>query len=146
MFFSLLYIDKRWMTVWTWLSLRKHREQPWCFCQSSRTEDLHLPRHPARSRSEKSLKISRLLTYLWFQVRKLTHRWKLQALWPDDSTNPAKNMKSDLSPPNIWSYLWAYCIYRFGYQFNPDLHIMDGLSAIWRSYPVGLKASSVINR
>lgn len=121
------------------------------FCQSLwRTEDLHLPRHPARSRSEIP-KISRLLTYLLISGKKAHSSLEIaQALWPDDSTNPAKNMRNLIyrlrQTFGLISEKELIVSTASGYQFNPDLHIMTDYQQFDDLIQLASKASSVINR
>ncbi len=66
----------------------------------------------------KSPKISRLLTYLLISGKKAHSSLEIaQALWPDDSTNPAKNMRNLIyrlrQTFGLISEKRTYCIYSF---------------------------------
>ena len=138
--------QKWWMTVWTWLSLQKTSRAAMMFLSVSLANWRFTP--PTAS-CEKPIwnpqKFSRLLTYLLISGKKAHSSLEIaQALWPDDSTNPAKNMRNLIyrlrQTFGLISEKWAYCIYRFRLSIQPWSSYYDGLSAIWRSYPVGLES------
>ena len=99
----------------------------------------------------KSPKISRLLTYLLISGKKAHSSLEIaQALWPDDSTNPAKNMRNLIyrlrQTFGLISEKELIVSTASGYQFNPDLHIMTDYQQFDDLIQLASKASSVINR
>ena len=99
----------------------------------------------------KSPKISRLLTYLLISGKKAHSSLEIaQALWPDDSTNPAKNMRNLIyrlrQTFGLISEKELIVSTVFGYQFNPDLHIMTDYQQLESLIQLASKATSVINR
>ena len=99
----------------------------------------------------KSPKISRLLTYLLISGKKARSSLEIaQALWPDDSTNPAKNMRNLIyrlrQTFGLISEKELIVSTASGYQFNPDLHIMTDYQQFDDLIQLASKASSVINR
>ena len=99
----------------------------------------------------KSPKISRLLTYLLISGKKAHSSLEIaQALWPDDSTNPAKNMRNLIyrlrQTFGLISEKELIVSTASGYQFNPDLHIMTDYQQFDDLIQLASTASSVINR
>ena len=69
---------------------------------------------------------------------------------PDDSTNPAKNMRNLIyrlrQTFGLISEKELIVSTASGYQFNPDLHIMTDYQQFDDLIQLASKASSVINR
>ena len=98
-----------------------------------------------------SPRISQLLTYLLISNEKAHSSLEIaQALWPDDSTNPTKNMRNLIyrlrQTFGLISEKELIVSTASGYQFNPDLHIMTDYQQFDDLIQLASKASSVINR
>lgn len=91
------------------------------------------------------------ITYLLISGKKAHSSLEIaQALWPDDSTNPAKNMRNLIyrlrQTFGLISEKELIVSTASGYQFNPDLHIMTDYQQFDDLIQLASKASSVINR
>ena len=98
-----------------------------------------------------SPRISRLISYLLISRKNAISPQEItQTLWPDDSDNPAKNVKGLIyrlrqkfslisDEPLILSSA-------SGYQLNPELHIMTDYQRFDELVSSAARASSVINK
>lgn len=98
-----------------------------------------------------SPRISRLISYLLISHKNAISPQEItQTLWPDDSDNPAKNVKGLVyrlrqkfslisDEPLILSSA-------SGYQLNPELHIMTDYQRFDELVSSAVRASSVINK
>ena len=89
-----------------------------------------------------SPRISQLLTYLLISSEKAHSSLEIaQALWPDDSTNPAKNMRNLIyrlrQTFGLISDEELIVSTASGYQFNPKIHIISNLMSLfdWHRQP-----------
>ena len=98
-----------------------------------------------------SPRISQLLTYLLISNEKAHSSLEIaQALWPDDSTNPAKNMRNLIyrlrQTFGLISDAELIVSTASGYQFNPNIHIIADYQQFDEFIRVASAASSIINR
>lgn len=98
-----------------------------------------------------SPRISQLLTYLLISNEKAHSSLEIaQALWPDDSTNPAKNMKNLIyrlrQTFGLISDAELIVSTASGYQFNPKIHIIADYQQFDEFIRLASAASSIINR
>ena len=99
-----------------------------------------------------SPRISQLLTYLLISnvKRHIHHLKSTQALWPDDSTNPAKNMRNLIyrlrQTFGLISDAELIVSTASGYQFNPKIHIIADYQQFDEFIRSASAASSIINR
>lgn len=95
--------------------------------------------------------ISQLLTYLLISNEKAHSSLEIaQALWPDDSTNPAKNMRNLIyrlrQTFGLISDAELILSTASGYQFNPKIHIIADYQQFDEFIRLASAASSIINR
>lgn len=95
--------------------------------------------------------ISQLLTYLLISNEKAHSSLEIaQALWPDDSTNPAKNMGNLIyrlrQTFGLISDAELIVSTASGYQFNPKIHIIADYQQFDEFIRSASAASSIINR
>lgn len=98
-----------------------------------------------------SPRISQLLTYLLISSEKAHSSLEIaQALWPDDSTNPAKNMRNLIyrlrQTFGLISDEELIVSTASGYQFNPKIHIITDYQQFDEFIRLASAASSIINR
>ena len=98
-----------------------------------------------------SPRISQLLTYLLISNEKAHSSLEIaQALWPDDSTNPAKNMRNLIyrlrQTFGLISDAELIVSTASGYQFNPKIHIIADYQQFDEFIRLASAASSIINR
>ena len=98
-----------------------------------------------------SPRISQLLTYLLISNEKAHSSLEIaQALWPDDSTNPAKNMRNLIyrlrQTFGLISDAELIVSTASGYQFNPKIHIIADYQQFDEFIRSASAASSIINR
>lgn len=98
-----------------------------------------------------SPRISQLLTYLLISSEKAHSSLEIaQALWPDDSTNPAKNMRNLIyrlrQTFGLISDEELIVSTASGYQFNPEIHIITDYQQFDEFIRLASAASSIINR
>ena len=98
-----------------------------------------------------SPRISQLLTYLLISSEKAHSSLEIaQALWPDDSTNPAKNMRNLIyrlrQTFGLISDAELIVSTASGYQFNPKIHIIADYQQFDEFIRSASAASSIINR
>lgn len=98
-----------------------------------------------------SPRISQLLTYLLISSEKAHSSLEIaQALWPDDSTNPAKNMRNLIyrlrQTFGLISDAELIVSTASGYQFNPKIHIIADYQQFDEFIRLASAASSIINR
>lgn len=98
-----------------------------------------------------SPRISQLLTYLLISSEKAHSSLEIaQALWPDDSTNPAKNMRNLIyrlrQTFGLISDAELIVSTASGYQFNPKIHIIADYQQFDEFIRLASAASSTINR
>ena len=98
-----------------------------------------------------SPRISQLLTYLLISNEKAHSSLEIaQALWPDDSTNPAKNMRNLIyrlrQTFGLISDAELIVSTASGYQFNPKIHIIADYQQFDEFIRSTSAASSIINR
>lgn len=98
-----------------------------------------------------SPRISQLLTYLLISSEKAHSSLEIaQALWPDDSTNPAKNMRNLIyrlrQTFGLISDAELIVSTASGYQFNPKIHIITDYQQFDEFIRSASAASSIINR
>lgn len=98
-----------------------------------------------------SPRISQLLTYLLISNEKAHSSLEIaQALWPDDSTNPAKNMRNLIyrlrQTFGLISDAELIVSAASGYQFNPKIHIIADYQQFDEFIRLASAASSIINR
>lgn len=98
-----------------------------------------------------SPRISQLLTYLLISSEKAHSSLEIaQALWPDDSTNPAKNMRNLIyrlrQTFGLISDEELIVSTASGYQFNPEIHIITDYQRFDEFIRLASAASSIINR
>ena len=98
-----------------------------------------------------SPRISQLLTYLLISNEKAHSSLEIaQALWPDDSTNPAKNMRNLIyrlrQTFGLISDAELIVSTASGYQFNPKIHIITDYQQFDEFIRLASAASSIINR
>lgn len=98
-----------------------------------------------------SPRISQLLTYLLISSEKAHSSLEIaQALWPDDSTNPAKNMRNLIyrlrQTFGLISDEELIVSMASGYQFNPKIHIITDYQQFDEFIRLASAASSIINR
>lgn len=98
-----------------------------------------------------SPRISQLLTYLLISNEKAHSSLEIaQALWPDDSTNPAKNMRNLIyrlrQTFGLISDAELIVSTASGYQFNPKIHIIADYQQFDEFIRLESAASSIINR
>ena len=98
-----------------------------------------------------SPRISQLVTYLLISNEKAHSSLEIaQALWPDDSTNPAKNMRNLIyrlrQTFGLISDAELIVSTASGYQFNPKIHIIADYQQFDEFIRSASAASSIINR
>lgn len=98
-----------------------------------------------------SPRISQLLTYLLISSEKAHSSLEIaQALWPDDSTNPAKNMRNLIyrlrQTFGLISDAELIVSTASGYQFNPKIHIITDYQQFDEFIRSASAASSIIKR
>ena len=98
-----------------------------------------------------SPRISQLLTYLLISNEKAHSSLEIaQALWPDGSTNPAKNMGNLIyrlrQTFGLISDAELIVSTASGYQFNPKIHIIADYQQFDEFIRSASAASSIINR
>ena len=98
-----------------------------------------------------SPRISQLLTYLLISNEKAHSSLEIaQALWPDDSTNPAKNMRNLIyrlrQTFGLISDAELIVSTASDYQFNPKIHIIADYQQFDEFIRSASAASSIINR
>lgn len=98
-----------------------------------------------------SPRISQLLTYLLISNEKAHSSLEIaQALWPDDSTNPAKNMRNLIyrlrQTFGLISDAELIVSTASGYQFNPKIHIIADYQQFDEFIRSASAASSIINQ
>lgn len=96
-------------------------------------------------------RIGQLLTYLLISNEKAHSSLEIaQALWPDDSTNPAKNMRNLIyrlrQTFGLISDAELIVSTASGYQFNPKIHIIADYQQFDEFIRSASAASSIINR
>lgn len=98
-----------------------------------------------------SPRISRLISYLLISRKNAISPQEItQTLWPDDSDNPAKNVKGLVyrlrQKFSIISDEPLVLSSASGYQLNPELHIMTDYQRFDELVSSAVRASSVINK
>lgn len=98
-----------------------------------------------------SPRISQLLTYLLISSEKAHSSLEIaQALWPDDSTNPTKNMRNLIyrlrQTFGLISDAELIVSTASGYQFNPKIHIITDYQQFDEFIRSASAASSIIKR